>query len=568
MLQLSIMLNRRTLNEPSPGKLPAKKILTGFLVCFVFGLIIFDRVGWASVAQWREDQATNLWLGYTRSPLDLPVGLISSYDIPNPNALPLLAIALSRLPGLLSISATLGTVQAGLIIWIVWLVFGATRPALIILGPLLSSVFLRAISVEFWGQWMMVPVDLLFFGLAVSYLRRPSVKFLPLMLVVVLLPASLYLAGIANALVFALLFLLLILFKPPESSSGGWILSAATSLAVLAAILAVTWLPYLRAVEWDQIGAIFTGKLPWTQKLSASALAILRFPRWSVLQWSRGTLAPIHQSSPDILPPSSGFLIASLGALQWIQVLLALANLALFFFPLRRFSRAAAPRWQSSLPANAWMLALAFSVLSCALSPLLGGPDWTRFERPDQSVQILPFLIFLWFSTPFVFDQAAKPFLKRAAAALSALYVFANLIVGYQVVTSHLNYRGDTLSNADVPLVQKTRAVDYIARDWRQVSGSQSIPVYYDLEGRWPWINDMGRSMNQWYPAPMTTGRSFDYELLRKYGLSNSQEGVQVRNEGEGGYTITYAFQYHGDDPAACQHVFGRLLVLKDCPAR
>src|SRR3990172_3844583 len=101
MLQLSIMLNRRTLNEPSPGKLPAKKILTGFLVCFVFGLIIFDRVGWASVAQWREDQATNLWLGYTRGPLDLPVGLISSYDIPNPNGLPLLAIALSRLPGLL-----------------------------------------------------------------------------------------------------------------------------------------------------------------------------------------------------------------------------------------------------------------------------------------------------------------------------------------------------------------------------------------------------------------------------------------------------------------------------------
>jgi hypothetical protein len=180
----------------------------------------------------------------------------------------------------------------------------------------------------------------------------------------------------------------------------------------------------------------------------------------------------------------------------------------------------------------------------------------------------LPFLLFLWFSTPFVFDQAAKPFLKRAAAALSALYVFANLIVGYQVVTSHLNYRGETLSNADVPLVQKTRAVDYIARDWRQVSASQSIPVYYDLEGRWPWINDMGRRMNQWYPAPMTTGRSFDYELLRKYGLSNSQEGVQVRNEGEGGYTITYAFQYHGDDPAACQHVFGRLLVLKDCPAR
>jgi hypothetical protein len=564
MLHLSNMLKMKAPSDLSLGKPPGRTILTVFLVCLLFGLIILDRAGWASVSQWREDQATNLWLGYTRSPFELPVGLISSYDIPNPNGLPLLAIVLSRLPGLLSISAALGAVQAGLIIWTVWLVFGATRPALIILGPLLSSVFLRAISVEFWGQWLMVSMDLLFFGLAVSYLRRPSVKFLPLMLVVVLLPAALYLAGIANAVVFALLFLLLIIFKPPESSARGWILSAATSLAVLVAFLAVTWLPYLRAVEWDQIGAIFTGKLPWTQKMFVSALAILRFPGWSVLQWSRGTLAPIHQSSPDILPPSSSFLIASVSGLQLAQVLLALTSLGLFIFSLRRSPGAAASRLQSSLPINAWILALAFSLLSCALSPLLGGPDWTRFERPDQSIQILPFLLFLWFSAPFVFDLAGKPFFKQAAAAFSALYVSANLILGYQVVTSHLNYRGETLSNADVPLAQKTRAVDFIARDWLQASGSQAIPVYYDLEGRWPWINDMGRSMNQWYPAPMTTGRSFDYELLRKYGLTNSQEGVQVREEGEAGYTITYAFQYHSVDHD-CQHAFGRLLVVKDC---
>lgn len=560
------MLNFKALNNPTLGKRPAKRILIVFLLFFLFGLIIFDRVGWASVSQWREDQATNLWLGYTRNPLDLPVGLISSYGIPNPNGLPLLAIVLSRLPGLLSISAFLGAIQAALILWIVWLVFGTARPALIILGPLLSSVFLRAISVEFWGQWLMVSVNLLFFGLALSYLRRPSVKFLPLMLLVVLIPPSLYLAGIVNALVFALLFLLLILFKPPESSTTRWILSAATALAVLVAFLALTWLPYLRVVEWGQIGAIFTGKLPWTQKLFASTLAILRFPRWSVLQWSRGTLAPIHQSSPNILPPSSGFLLTSLGVFQIVQVILALVSLVLSFFSLRRSSSAAASRSHSSLPVNAWIIALAFSLLSCALSPLLGGPDWTRFERPDQSIQILPFLIFIWFSTPFVFDHASKPFLKRASAALSALYISANLILGYQVITSHLNYRGDYLSNADVPLVQKTRAVDFIARDWLQASGSQTIPVYYDLEGKWPWINDMGRSMNQWYPAPMTIGRSFDYEFLRKYGLTNSQEGVQMRRQNEVRYIVTYAFEHHSVDPASCQHVIGRLLVLKGCP--
>lgn len=560
------MLDLKGFNRSSLAKPPARKILIVFLYCFLFGLVVFDRVAWASVSQWREDQATNLWLGYTRNPRDLPVGLVSSVDIPNPNGLPLLAIPLSRLPGLLAISTFLGTVQAALIIWIVWLVFGLTRAALITLGPLLSSVFLGAISVEFWGQWLMVSVDLLFFGLALSYLRRPSVKSLPLMLLVVLLPPSLYLAGIVNAVVFALLFLLLILFKLPQSTPTRWILSIVTSLGILVASLALTWLPYIRTVEWDQLGAIFTGKSSWTGKLSASAHAMLRFPRWSVLQWSQESLAPIYQSSQKILPASAPFLLTSLRILQWAAVLLALASLAWFLFSLRRSSSAAAPRSPASLPIAAWMIALAFSLISCALSPLLGGPDWTRFRRPDQSIQILPFLIFLWFSAPFVFERAWKPFLGWAAAALSFLVVGANLILGYQVITSHLNYRGDYLSEADVPLVQKTSVVDFIAQDWLGASGSQTVPVYYDLEGQWPWINDMGGSMNQWYPAPMTIGRGFDYQLLRKYGLTNSQEGVQIRRQDEAVYTVAYAFQHPAGEPASCQHAFGRLLVLKDCP--
>ncbi|MEJ2263697.1 MAG: hypothetical protein P8X95_09645 [Anaerolineales bacterium] len=559
------MLDRKGFNGPSVGKRSARKILIVILICFLFGLVVLDRVAWASISQWREDQATNLWLGYTRNPLDLPVGLVSSVDVPNPNGLPLLAIPLSRLPGLLSISTFLGIVQAALIIWVVWLVFGITRPALITLGPLLTSVFLGAISVEFWGQWLMVSVDLLFFGLSLSYLRRPSVKLLPLMLLVVLLPPALYLAGFVNALVFALIFLLLVLFKRSQGSIMGWILSAATSLAILVASLGLTWLPYFRTVERGQITAIFAGKSSWTGKLSASAHAMLRFPHWSVLQWSQDTLAPIYQSSSKILPDSATSLLAFLRVFQSVAVLLALASLAWFLVSPRRSPGAVDSRSPASLPIAAWIIALAFSLLACALSPFLGGPDWTRSKRPDQSIQILPFLLFMWFSAPFVFKRASGRFFGWAAAALSFLVVGANLILGYQVIASHLNYRGDYLSEADVPLVQKIRAVDFIAQDWLGTSGSRTIPVYYDLEGQWPWINDMGDSMNQWYPAPMTFGRGFDYQLLRKYGLTNSQEGVQIRSEDQAVYIVAYVFEHQSVDPPSCQHVFGRLLVLKDC---
>lgn len=559
------MLNIEALNARSFGKFTIGRILSILLVCLLFGILIVDRAGWATVSQWREDQATNLWLGYTRSPLNLPVGLISSYDIPNPNGLPLLAIPLSRLPSLFSISTFLGLLQAGLIVWVVWLVFGATWTALVVLGPLLSSVFLRAISVEFWGQWLMVSVNLLFFGLAVSYFRYPRVEMLPVMLVVVFMPASLYLAGIVNALVFALIYLVLVFVRPPKSPPSRWALSAVAGLGVLVAFFLLTWLPYIRAVEWDQIASVFMGKSPWTQKLFAAGLALLRFPLWSVLQWSRGTLAPIYQSSPEILPPSSGFIITSAGIIHWAQATLALVNLALFLFSLRRTSGADS-RSPAALPVRSWGIALAFSLLSCGLSPLLGGPDWTRFERPDQSIQLLPFLIFLWFSTPFAFEGAFGSILKRGTAALAGLYIAANLILGYQVISSHLNYRGDTLSEADVPLVQKIQAVDFIAQDWLQISGNQPVPVAYDLEGRWPWINDMGESMNQWYPAPMTIGRGFDYEFSRRYGLTNTQEGIQVREESEARYIITYAFQSPPNEPASCKRTFGRLMVLVDCP--
>jgi hypothetical protein len=72
--------------------------------------------------------------------------------------------------------------------------------------------------------------------------------------------------------------------------------------------------------------------------------------------------------------------------------------------------------------------------------------------------------------------------------------------------------------------------------------------------------------MKPWYPASMTIGRSFDYQFLRKYGLTNAQEGEQIRSGDEALYTIVYAFESRSIDPASCRHGFGRLLVLKDCP--
>jgi len=108
------------------------------------------------------------------------------------------------------------------------------------------------------------------------------------------------------------------------------------------------------------------------------------------------------------------------------------------------------------------------------------------------------------------------------------------------------------------------QVVDFIARDWRRVSNSTIVPVDYKLGGgRWDAIPEVGLVLTQWYSAPMTDGRSFDYDLKRRYGLTNRQEGIQLRTFGTGRYLVTYAFEDKPNIPNANikNYIFGRLRV-------
>jgi hypothetical protein len=107
------------------------------------------------------------------------------------------------------------------------------------------------------------------------------------------------------------------------------------------------------------------------------------------------------------------------------------------------------------------------------------------------------------------------------------------------------------------------QAIEFIANNWQEHSDSNIIPVDYELGGgTWDWVTDFGLKMKPWYPAPMTEGRGFDYEFLRSYGLTNYQEGIQLRTFGTGRYLITYAFKDPPQVGGQIDHYFfGRLRV-------
>jgi hypothetical protein len=547
-----------------------KNRVVKILVLFLLGaLIAVDRVAWASVSQWQIDEAVNIWVGYTRGLLDMPVGLVSSQKIPNPNGMLIVGFFLSRLPDLWFVSTFLGCVQAGLIIWICWSNFkNSKKMFLVACVPLLVSVILRASSVEFWNQYFITFVNLFFLLWSIQYLSRPALWKIPFLTILVCFASALYLAGIVNSLAMLLVGVSLILYRSPENWKTKWWKPALISVAVIAFSAWITWYPYFCSVSFSTLRQLNHGGFPGLiQMVWAVVEAILGFPIYAPVQWAYVTF--LNNSEELLSAPA--FRLNDMTV--WAGIAQGALALAAILFGLRmnwprknRFSS-----FYSSLNpdvARITVLTSAFIIISYALSPLLGGPKWALGERSDQVIQFLPFFLLFCFLTPFVFrfpDALARLF-SRLTYTSVIIYAIVNIAAGFFIVQSHLDYRGAllTFQDMDVPLVQKMQAVDFIAADWKSISNSHTILVDYELGSDiWPWTDEFGLLVGKWYPGANILGRSFEYDLLRRYGLRNAQEGIQFRSFGTGRYLVTYAFAPapHVTGVSLRHYIFGRLRV-------
>ena len=74
----------------------------------------------------------------------------------------------------------------------------------------------------------------------------------------------------------------------------------------------------------------------------------------------------------------------------------------------------------------------------------------------------------------------------------------------------------------------------------------QNIYLSKIFIGIWDSIPDHGEYFSKWYPDnPYTIGRTYDYQLLRKYSIKNSYEGLNSRNFNDSDYIVTYKFDQH-----------------------
>jgi hypothetical protein len=514
------------------------------------------RIFWACVSQWREDQATNIWLGYNAFETGLPVGLISSTGLLNPNGMPSLGILLSALPNLLAVSSFLSLLQLSLISYLVYAfsTFGR-KPDIPALVACVFPVTVCAVGVEFWNQYLLLAVNAAAAGTMLMYLRTPNPTGAAALALLALLAPALYLAGLNNAAVIAILFIVVATYRGFPEAKRVSTRAAAVVVALAALFFAFwVWAPYFQAVGMD---AFRLPRPPLMARIGESLLALISFPIW-IFRWTGGGFKPLLQSSPEILAPACFRLSLLSSLILKFQAVLFLACLASLAVRIAR-SGGKALRDHSHV-----ILLTSYLVLSFMLSPLLGGASWHHRRRPDQALQFVPIFYLLLFYVPVAvglpFDRLRLA--GKVTAVLAFVFGSLQLVTGILVVHSYLSYRGPVLDRADVPLIHKMQAVSFIAKDWKERSSSAIVPVDYGVGGHWDWIPKFGRKLEKWYPAPMTTGRSFDYELLRRYGLKNVQEGKQIRTFGSGRYLVTYSFRPAPDAGGrGTHHEFGRIRV-------
>jgi len=500
----------------------------------------------------------------------MPVGLMSSKGIPNPNGMIILGFFLSVLPNLLSISFFLGSLQ---IIFIL-LVGGKSfvrnwHHLLLATVPSLTYVILRSSSVEFWNQYTITLLNILFIFWSMRYLEKPSLWNIPPIVIVIVMAPSLYLAGIANAIAMTVLTTGILLYKKPGTKN--LVAVMIIILLVIVGAIVITWLPYFQSVNIEQIRSFNKHGLGILTFLKHLWLSILGTFTYITFHWSfRSIFASAFKHADErLISQSSRTFLNLVGISFLLQSIFAYATgvHALLRLLLSKLYGRVSSLNINKMALRLVILSTLFVVLSFSISAYLGGPDWLHGDRLDQTVQFLPLLLYLIFLLPvtFTYSGAHQTLIHGISFVLLSFFATVNLVCGFMLIRDHLQYQGNIITEADVPLIDKMHAVEFIVDDWKKISNSRTIPVDYALDGQtWGFVPTFGIQLVKWYSAPMTQGRSFDYEFLRRYGFANEQEGIQMRSCDRGRYLLTYAFEdppQLATNPNVTHHYFGRLKV-------
>lgn len=495
------------------------------LILFLLILVV-QRFYLVDISQWREDQATNYWLGETLKLNEFSVGLISSKEIPNPNGLILIGKFLSIINDFKFSIIIFSLIQLFIIYFFIQRVEieGTKQIKQLLFLAIASSPYIVMSSFELWSQFLYITLNLLSL-LLVFNSKDNNVNPIVLILFIFLLP-SFYLAGLLNLLaLLALVFFLFISKKKTIKVSGSPYINF-VYLLVIIFVINYVWRPYFNAFNLDQLIGIVS-----EEKTRLDILSVIKkvFFNFSFEE------PYLIQSDLSIYSITT---LRLRTALKLFHLLLSIYFLLIFV--TSTFLRLAGKNKKLSIDFYIPGLFIAFCYF---LSPIIGGPNFILNERPDINLQFYPlYLIFIYMISNKLFEIKHIGKLLKQINSISLFVLFAlNSLFLVNLYHDYKNYDGEILSNSDIPLIHKIKVVDYIYEDFKESKNDKTLKIYYDLGGDgFDWIPGFGEKLTPYYDAPYTLGRIFDLLFYKKYGLINEQEGVQLRSKENVDYILTY----------------------------
>ena len=509
-----------------------------FYVAISFISILIYRYYWSSVSQWREDQATNVWIAMTETLQTTPVGLLTSKGIPVTNFMILIGKSFNFIDNLLIATILFSLIQVLCFYLLVKELNLTDGKKLSLLLVLSFSTILSSSSVEFWNNWIFTQFNCLFFYFYLLFIKSRKAFYLYVMLLISTFNLAIYLAGITTAISMGIIVLYEFVMNRDKKDVNNalrryFLLITSTSL-----YLYFVWFKYFTSVKISEILS-FSG-LSLYDRFNILSDQFLEIPGIFLTVWTKQSSFYIHQIDRDLVS-SLTFNFFKI-YVEFHKVITVYFLLAIFIILLYRNTD---KKVFDQLNFRLLMSISFFIYFSTLINPALGGPDFSNSERMENYIPYYPFYIIIWFLT---IDKLELFYIRKIKfsklnKSLLISVISINLLLSIFTISDNLNYSGDKLTNADVSLVEKMEVTHFIAKDMNN-KGIEEATISYQLGGGiWDYIPRHGEKYAEWFPNyPYTIGRVYDYILYSNYSIINEYEGLNDRSFNDSQYIISYIF--------------------------
>lgn len=503
-------------------------------------LIIYFKYSFSQLAPWREDEAVTLWLALVNNLFESPFGNVSSKGIPNPNLSIVISKFLIIFDSLTTVSFFIGIFQMLVIYYAFYSnKYEYNQVLILFIG---FSLYLTYLNTSIWYQFMITTLNAIFLKLIFDYIFEKKYYLFWYFPLLAMLPASLYLGGLSNSVLFSLFFAIVVIFNFRNFRSNFLNFKHFfISTTLFVSLSYITWyqyfsnldfvslriqsgsqlFPYSRIRDYLYVGIQYVKDTPqfFKEIFSSTDFIYFLFTYSDKLNDTTIQLINLTFFSHKILNITSGLVIIT----------------SLIFV----FTRYKEKINYNLLYKNIFVCIYVF--LFTIVTPLLGGKQFLQFDIMALSVfaSIYICFLFIWVSLPFIFYDLKlfNFFLKTFMYA----FIFLNILTSFNLRNDYLNSQSSFLSEADESPIYKQKIVEFIA-----TKTDKEVSIYYNLGGGiYNWIPEFNEKnySTDYYLNSFSLGRDFDYLFKKKYNIDNSQEGNLKRVFQDTDFYISYIFE-------------------------